>query len=150
MTIREQPDPGDGWRLASGDDWKDARCQIWCRHNERWNDRSSVMMCQTFSPPDTYRIPIDSPQPVAEIDNSGTYGKDGMSYGKPTHHGGDHYQSLAIQPWDYSTANRLEYNEGVVVAYVTRWRSKGGVEDLQKAIDHINKLIEFETKEATK
>jgi hypothetical protein len=129
MSEREQPDPGDGWRLATGDDYKDHRCEVWC---DRWAHRFNVGKPFDADPDVYYRIPDDAAQP--DLVSS------------PTHHGGDHYQGLAIQPWDYATANRMEYNEGVVVAYVTRWRSKGGLQDLQKAIDHINKIIEYATK----
>lgn len=57
--------------------------------------------------------------------------------------GGKHYQ-LPIQPWDYVLANGLGYCEGTAIKYLTRWKSKGGIEDLRKAIHFIEKLIEFE------
>ena len=59
-------------------------------------------------------------------------------------HGGDHYKTMPIQPWDYVAANGLGYFEGTAVKYLTRWRAKGGVEDLKKAIHFIEKLIEVE------
>ena len=58
---------------------------------------------------------------------------------------GDHYKSKAIQPWDFIAANNLGYFEGNAVKYVSRWRDKGGVEDLRKAIHYIEKLISIET-----
>ena len=58
--------------------------------------------------------------------------------------GGDHYKHLAIQPFLYCEMNRLSKLEGDVVAYVTRWRKKGGVEDLRKAKHSIDLLIEIE------
>ena len=61
---------------------------------------------------------------------------------------GSHYKTQAIQPWDYVAANGLGFFEGNVVKYVTRWRDKGGVEDLRKARHYIDKLIELETKDA--
>jgi hypothetical protein len=60
--------------------------------------------------------------------------------------GGDHYTKHAIQPLDYIVANGLPFCEGNIVKYVTRWRDKGGVEDLKKAQHYINFLIERETK----
>lgn len=57
--------------------------------------------------------------------------------------GGDHYKQ-AIQPWDYVAANNLGYFEGNIVKYVTRWRKKGGIEDLKKARHYLDKLIELE------
>ena len=56
--------------------------------------------------------------------------------------GGAHYAVKAIQPWDYIVANNLGYLEGNVVKYVSRWKDKGGVEDLKKARHYLDKLIE--------
>ncbi len=47
--------------------------------------------------------------------------------------GGDHYRTMAIQPIEYITKNGLGFTEGSVVKYVSRWRNKGGVQDLYKA-----------------
>lgn len=59
---------------------------------------------------------------------------------------GNHYKQATIQPWDYVVANGLGYFEGNVIKYVTRWRGKGGVDDLRKAAHYLEKLIELETK----
>ena len=58
-------------------------------------------------------------------------------------HGGDHYKSKAIQPWDYIASNNLGYFEGNIVKYVSRWKEKNGVEDLKKAMHYLQKLIEL-------
>ena len=55
-----------------------------------------------------------------------------------------HYHKLKIQPRDYITANKLDYNEGNVVKYVSRWRSKNGLEDLLKAKNYLDYLIQNE------
>jgi UDP-3-O-acyl-N-acetylglucosamine deacetylase len=60
---------------------------------------------------------------------------------------GDHYKSLAIQPVEYIHANQIPFIEGSVIKYVTRWKSKGGINDLQKAKHFIELLIELETRE---
>jgi hypothetical protein len=59
--------------------------------------------------------------------------------------GGEHYKNLIIQPIEYMLANNLGYVEGAVVKYVTRWKSKGGVEDLEKAKHLLDILIRHET-----
>ena len=59
---------------------------------------------------------------------------------------GNHYQRQQIQCWDYIAANCIGYFEGNIIKYVSRWKSKGGVEDLRKAKHYIEKLIELETK----
>lgn len=56
--------------------------------------------------------------------------------------GGNHYKGKAIQPWDYIASNNLGYLEGNIVKYVSRWKDKGGVEDLKKAMHYLTKLIE--------
>lgn len=57
--------------------------------------------------------------------------------------GGDHYK-LLIQPVEYIHANNIGYFEGNVIKYVTRWKNKNGIEDLQKAKHYIELLIELE------
>lgn len=59
--------------------------------------------------------------------------------------GGSHYQK-SIQPWDYIIANELGYLEGNVVKYVSRWKEKGGLQDLKKAQHYLQKLIEVTEK----
>ena len=61
--------------------------------------------------------------------------------------GGAHYAVKAIQPWDYIIANNLGYLEGNIVKYVSRWKDKGGIEDLKKAQHYLQKLIETHDKE---
>lgn len=56
--------------------------------------------------------------------------------------GGRHYIDKAIQPWDYIIANQLGYLEGNIIKYVSRYKEKGGVEDLIKASHYLDKLIE--------
>jgi hypothetical protein len=55
--------------------------------------------------------------------------------------GGGHYQK-PVQPWDYIIANDIGYMEGNIIKYVSRWRDKGGVQDLRKAQHYLQKLIE--------
>ena len=59
--------------------------------------------------------------------------------------GGSHYKDLQIQPVEYIHANELGYFEGNVLKYITRWKSKGGIGDLEKAKHYIELLIELET-----
>lgn len=58
--------------------------------------------------------------------------------------GGDHYKELAIQPVEYIHQNGIGFCEGSVIKYVTRWRNKGGVQDLRKARHFLDLLIELE------
>lgn len=63
--------------------------------------------------------------------------------------GGAHYKKLKIQPIEYVHANNIGYCEGTAIKYLTRWRDKGGIQDLEKAKHFIELLIELETKKET-
>ena len=58
--------------------------------------------------------------------------------------GGTHYKGLAIQPIEYAFKNHLDPCQFSVVKYITRFRDKNGLEDLKKAKDFIDMLIEME------
>ena len=53
-----QPDPGEGWRTASGDDWEDERCEHWNCDEKLWEPRKNVGML--FDIGGHYRIPDDA------------------------------------------------------------------------------------------
>jgi hypothetical protein len=57
--------------------------------------------------------------------------------------GGAHYRDKGIQPIIYIHANNLGFCEGNVVKYVTRWREKNGIADLEKAKHYLELLIEL-------
>jgi len=58
--------------------------------------------------------------------------------------GGDHYTKLAIQPMRYSMDNKLDACQHTIIKYVTRFRDKGGIQDLLKAQHVLDMLIEYE------
>ncbi|MBL4795804.1 MAG: DUF3310 domain-containing protein [Oleispira sp.] len=64
--------------------------------------------------------------------------------------GGTHYTDMKIQPLEYSMANNLNACEHSVLKYISRHKQKGGREDLLKARDMLDKLIEFEYPDPTK
>lgn len=51
-----------------------------------------------------------------------------------------HYNKK-IQPLDYIEANGLDFAEGNVIKYVTRYKEKGGLDDLLKAKSYLQVLI---------
>jgi hypothetical protein len=59
--------------------------------------------------------------------------------------GGTHYKDLKIQPVEYIAANKIPFIEGNIIKYISRWRSKGGLDDLQKAKHFLDILIELES-----
>ena len=56
--------------------------------------------------------------------------------------GGRHYE-FEIQPVEYIERNGLGFCEGNVIKYVTRYKMKGGKEDLLKAKHYIDLLLKF-------
>lgn len=57
-------------------------------------------------------------------------------------HGGNHYTRMKIQPVEFILSNGMGFCEGSVVKYVSRWRGKGGMEDLRKAKHFIEIMLE--------
>jgi hypothetical protein len=58
--------------------------------------------------------------------------------------GGGHYKAFGIQPVEYIHANNLNFFEGNIVKYITRYKSKNGIEDLKKVIHYAELIIELE------
>ena len=54
---------------------------------------------------------------------------------------GSHYRTH-IQHWDYVVANDLDYFQGQITKYVTRWKRKNGLTDLLKAQHFLEKYLE--------
>lgn len=57
---------------------------------------------------------------------------------KPTYYG------TGIDVIEFCLRNNLTFMQGNVIKYVTRYKSKNGIEDLEKAKEYIDRLIEFE------
>lgn len=62
--------------------------------------------------------------------------------------GGDHYITMAIQPWEAMEAwmtpdEYTGYHIGVAISYLARWRRKGGVDDIRKAHHHLTRLLTY-------
>lgn len=57
-----------------------------------------------------------------------------------------HYNK-GIEVWDFTDSWGMDFLEGNIIKYVTRYKYKNGVEDLKKAKQFIERLIEREEKE---
>ena len=57
--------------------------------------------------------------------------------------GGDHYKDCVIQPVDYILKNNLDFLEGNVVKYITRHKTKNGIEDIRKVIHYAELILEL-------
>jgi hypothetical protein len=58
--------------------------------------------------------------------------------------GGDHYKKMKIQPMEYCLVNNISYIEGNVIKYVSCWRFREGLQDLEKAQHYLEMLIAYE------
>lgn len=67
--------------------------------------------------------------------------KDNNDKIKPTYYG------TGIDVIEFCLRNNLTFMQGNVIKYVTRYKSKNGIEDLEKAKEYIDRLIEFEKRE---
>jgi hypothetical protein len=57
--------------------------------------------------------------------------------------GGDHYTKMKIQPIEYIHANKMDFMDGCIVGYISRWRDKGGIKDLQKIKQFVDLIIKM-------
>lgn len=53
-----------------------------------------------------------------------------------------HYTNGSIEPITYIEANAMDFIEGNVIKYVTRYKFKNGLEDLKKAEFYLKRLID--------
>lgn len=73
-----------------------------------------------------------------------TVGKTQAKSAWDTQVGGTHYTSMKIQPFQFSMANKLDPMQHTIIKYVTRFRAKNCIEDLEKAKQTIDLLIAYE------
>lgn len=69
---------------------------------------------------------------------------EGMSGARDVQVGGEHYRAMQIRPVEYIVRNGIGFAGGAVIKYVSRWKAKGGIEDLRKARHMLDLLIELE------
>ena len=55
-----------------------------------------------------------------------------------------HYTNGKIEPIDFINANDLDYLEGNIIKYISRYKYKGGSEDLEKAEFYLRMLLQRE------
>ena len=63
--------------------------------------------------------------------------------------GGSHYKDMEVQPWQAMEAwltpeEYRGYHKGVAIGYLAREQQKGGLQDIEKAIHHLQRLVEIE------
>ena len=56
----------------------------------------------------------------------------------------DHYGDSGIDVISFCQANKFDFMQGNVIKFITRYRKKNGLEDLRKAVEYINRILEAE------
>lgn len=74
------------------------------------------------------------------LDPKGPEGELGYTPYTPSHY------KKGIETWDYTDSWNMDFLEGNIIKYVTRWKDKNGIEDLMKANQYLLHLIERESK----
>lgn len=57
--------------------------------------------------------------------------------------GGSHYKKLSMQPIEFIVKAKLSFIQGNIVKYITRYKYKNGVEDINKCIHYANLAIDL-------
>ncbi|WP_458098594.1 DUF3310 domain-containing protein [Roseomonas sp. WA12] len=95
-----------------------------------WNGELELVEPALTLPPEPHNLPITQHDPISS----------------PTH-----YARWALQPIEFIRRNNLPFLVGNVIKYVLRYDAKNGVEDLRKAKQYLEWLIEdVAAKEAAK
>jgi hypothetical protein len=55
-----------------------------------------------------------------------------------------YYTDMKISPYEYITANELNWEQGNIVKYISRYKGKNGAEDIRKVIKYAEMLLERE------
>ena len=56
--------------------------------------------------------------------------------------GGNHYQSMVMQPSEFINKNKLPFAEGSAIKYICRHAAKGKQEDIHKAIHYLEMILD--------
>lgn len=64
--------------------------------------------------------------------------------------GGSHYRALEIQPIELIAALRCSFIQGCIIKYISRYKAKNGVEDIDKCIHYAQLAIELGDKRRCK
>ena len=58
--------------------------------------------------------------------------------------GGNHYKDMPIQPIEFTHKNNLNFCQGNIIKYASRYKAKNGVEDLKKVKHYAELLAKLE------
>lgn len=112
---------------------------------EFWDDRAIQVIKNTGE--FVTRVPVETdtiagmPKIIDELDLFDMNAVPGCSLDVQV--GGSHYKDMVIQPAEYCEYNNIPVLEAGVIKYVSRHMNKNGVQDLEKAKDLIDMIIEM-------
>lgn len=58
--------------------------------------------------------------------------------------GGHHYKGQELEPWDIWAKWKLNPFQATAIKHIARYNKKGSIQDLEKAVHYLEKLIELE------
>ena len=61
--------------------------------------------------------------------------------------GGNHYQSMVMQPSEFINKNKLPFAEGSAIKYICRHAAKGKEQDIHKAIHYLEMILDRDYQE---
>ena len=64
--------------------------------------------------------------------------------------GGDHYKKLVVQPVEFISTINANFFQGNVIKYITRYKDKNGIKDLEKAKHYLELMRELKPQTDTK
>lgn len=115
---------------------------VWCRYKTPDYDVIKESEFAWILKGITPTGPVEYPPDEKEIHSDEVHNR--LTSANSIQYGGKHYKQFVIQPWDYIAKNEIPFLEGSAIKYISRWRDKGGIEDLKKAIHFLEKVIELE------
>lgn len=77
-----------------------------------------------------------------EPDGEGEHTKVSRPFANDVQVGGEHYRT-SYQHWDMIEEHGIGYLEAAATKYISRWRNKDGLLDLEKALHYTAKLVEI-------
>ena len=79
---------------------------------------------------------------IEKFEDTTLHQKGNMSNPYDKQVGGNHYQTMKIQPAEFINKNKLPFAEGNAIKYICRHINKGGEQDLKKAKHYIDMIID--------
>ena len=126
FTQGEWDDYQDKYRNLSWGEYKQMK---------QWNVEERMAQPQANQDSNNRAYPANKKYSFAE-----SYAKQLENYTDPK------YYDFEIEPWDFIHANKLDFAQGNVIKYICRYKNKNGIEDLKKAKQYIEMLIDKELK----